>query len=152
MRQLIVFLSLLVVATRAAATDDTFTVLAKGCDGQNSAQACAAVGDYLWDNNGRKLLPCSSASSTLCVRPNEDRNAAVARVDELAYQFHERACGLRHAEACNKAGVYFAVKYAGASDKEAPALAAEAEVRFEKACKLGSREGCGNVGSTRPAK
>lgn len=144
--------TLVILAACATTSEDPFAAVAKNCDAQSSAKACAFAGDYLWENNGRKLVACTSASHTLCIRPGEDKAAAVARIDELAYQFHEKACASQHAEACNKAGVHFAVKYAGASDQEVPALAAKAESRFRKACDLGSKEGCGNVGSTRPVK
>lgn len=143
---------LFILAGCATTSEDPFAVISKNCAARSNAAACASAGDYLWENNGKKLVACTSATYTVCIRPGEDRAAAVARIDELAYQFHEKACASQHAEACNKAGVHFAVQYAGASDQEAPALAAKAESRFRKACDLGSKEGCGNVGSTRPAR
>jgi hypothetical protein len=151
MRHLSILL-ILFAATRIAAANEPFTSLAADCDSRNTGPACAAAGDYLWDNNGKKLRDCSSESAIVCIRPTEGRIAAVARVDDLAFQYHSKACAQQHAEACNKAGVHFAIKSAGAPDEKAPALAAKAEALFEKACKLGSREGCLNVGTTGGAK
>jgi TPR repeat protein len=87
-----------------------------------------------------------------CQRDNEARTVAVRRIDKDALEYHDRACLFGDAEACNKAGVTYAVESSAAPEDDAPTLASQAEVRFEKACKLGSKQGCRNVGSTRPAK
>jgi TPR repeat protein len=152
MRRFSFFVLLAVLAGCATTSKEPFTLLANRCDSGGGAKACAATGDYLWENNGRKLVACSASVNLVCIRSNEDRSTAVARIDELAYQYHERACKLGDAESCNGAGVYFAVKYARASDQVAPAFAAQAESQFRRACDLGSKEGCNNVGSTRPTK
>lgn len=145
-------LSLFAATPAFAGPDEEFALLAKRCDMEGTAVSCAAVGAFLWAIEGKKLADCASPFGSVCIRRMEARASAVARVDKLALNFHDKACALGDGEACNKAGVYFAVSYARASDEDAPALAREAEARFEQACKLGSREGCGNVGSTRPIK
>lgn len=139
-------------ACASGPSEDPFLALAKKCDSAPSASSCAAAGDYLWDNNGKKLRPCKSRLAVSCQRDNEDRVAAVRRIDKLAFEYHDRACLFGDAAACNKAGVAYAVEFSVASENDAPELARQAEVRFAKACQLGSKEGCRNVGSTRPAK
>jgi hypothetical protein len=131
MRRLSILALLLAGTGHAAAVDDNaFTALAKECDSNNTSQACAASGDYLWNNNGRKLTACPSESGIVCIRPNEDRKAAVGRIDRLAYQFHEKACGLQHADACMKAGAHFAAKYGDAPEKASPHLAPKLRCAF----------------------
>ena len=145
-------LSFLAATHAFAGPDEDFALLAKRCDMEGTAASCAAVGAYLWGIDGKKLAACASPFGSVCIRRMETRASAVARVDKLAFNFHEKACALGDGEACNKAGVYFAVSYARAPDEDAPALAREAEARFEQACQLDSREGYGNVGSTRSVK
>jgi TPR repeat protein len=127
---------------------------AKACEAEGSAEACARAGDYLWHHNGTKnLARCAEPGEELCVRPVETRVSAIRRIDRAAYKYHDKACAGEHAEACNRAGVYHAVQFGGAGDEDTAAREArEAELRFAKACKLGSEEGCRNVGSTRPLK
>src|SRR5262245_1257376 len=150
-RALLLLVSFLVVAPVPAA-DDQYLALAKDCESLNTGAACAAAGDYLWSNNGRKLTPCAAGAEIVCIRPNEDRNAAAARIDALAFSHHEKACGLDHADACNKAGAHFAIAAVDAPAKDARALARRAEARFAKGCKLGSRQACSLMGSTGAAR
>jgi hypothetical protein len=152
MRQFFAALVVLVCTACASSKNDPFLGLAKDCDSSPSASSCAAAGDYLWKNNGKALRPCKDPTWISCQRPEEDRAAAVRRIDKTAFEYHDRACFFGDADACNKAGVAYAVEYANASDNDAPQFARHAEQRFERACKLGSKEGCRNVGTTRPAK
>lgn len=149
-----VVLAALLAASLPASAVEPHAVDAKACDASGSAEACARAGDYLWHHNGTKnLARCSESGEELCVRPAETRVSAVRRIDQAAYKYHDKACAGELAEACNRAGVYHAVQYAGAGDEDTAAKEArEAELRFAKACRLGSEEGCRNVGSTRPLK
>lgn len=147
-------LAVLLAAMAAAQAAEPHADDAKACDAAGSAEACARAGDYLWHHNGTKnLARCVETGEELCVRPAETRVSAIRRIDQTAYKYHDKACAGEQAEACNRAGVYHAVQYGGAADEDTAAKEArEAELRFAKACKLGSEEGCRNVGSTRPLK
>lgn len=139
-------------ACASGSSEDPFFALAKKCDAAPSASTCAAAGNYLWDNNGKKLRSCKNRLAISCQRDNEDRVSAIRRIDKIASEYHDRACLFGDAGSCNKAGVALAVESSLAPEDAAPELARQAEVRFEKACKLGFKDGCRNVGSTRPAK
>ncbi len=150
-RALLPFFILLVTAC-ASSDGDPFLALAKKCDAAPGASACAAAGEYLWDNTGKKLRPCKTAAGVACQRTGEDSTTAIRRIDKLAAEYNDRACLFGHADACNRAGVSFAVESTTAPDTAADDMARYAEERFERACKLGSKDGCKNVGSTKPAK
>ncbi len=82
----------LVSSIAFAASDDSFLTYKGECETRGNAQACAAAGDHLWQNNGKKLQPCITPASIVCQRNDEDKKSAVARIDELAFQYHSRAC------------------------------------------------------------
>ncbi|HEX7890805.1 MAG TPA: hypothetical protein VF522_15700 [Ramlibacter sp.] len=147
-------LAVLLPAMVPAQAAEPYAADAQACDAAGSAEACARAGDFLWHHNGTKnLARCLESGEELCVRPAETRVTAIRRIDRAAYKFHDKACAGDNAESCNRAGVFHAVQYGGAGDEDTAAREArDAELRFAKACKLGSQEGCRNVGSTRPLK
>ena len=147
-------LAVLLPALLPAQAAEPHAVDAKACETSSSAEACARAGDYLWHHNGTKnLVRCVESGEELCIRPEETRVSAIRRIDQVGYKYHDKACAGDNAESCNRAGVYHAMQYTRAADEDTAATEArEAELRFAKACKLGSEEGCRNVGSTRPLK
>lgn len=152
MLRALLLLAVLFCTACASSGGDPFISLARKCDAAPGASTCAAAGDYLWENTGKKLRPCKSAQGVACQRAGEDTTDAIRRIDKLAAEYNDRACLFGAADACNKAGVSFAVESTVAPESAAADLARYAEERFERACKLGSKDGCRNVGSTKPAR